>query len=176
MKKLKWKTEQRKVIDLVPFEFNPRTITDSKREQLVQYLHKFNLVEIPAINTDNTIISGDKRVRVLRLVGRGEELIDVRVPNRALTLNEVKEYNLISNTHSGEWDMEMIELEFKDLNLEEFGLAPLVVNEIVGNFEDEGIPAKSQYGVIVMCADDQDQEKVFNELTERGYKCKIVVT
>lgn len=176
MKKLSWKTEQRKVGDLVPFEFNPRTITDAKREQLVKYLEKFNLVEIPAINKDNTIISGDKRVKVLRLVGREDELIDVRVPNRALTMKEVKEYNLISNTHSGDWDMDMLQLEFSELNLEEFGLAPLVIPEIVGNFDDPGIPAKSQYGVIVMCADDKDQEKVFSELTERGYKCKIVVT
>lgn len=35
---------------------------------------------------------------------------------------------------------------------------------------------KQQYGVIVMCADEPDQKKVFESLQEEGYNCKIVVT
>lgn len=45
-----------------------------------------------------------------------------------------------------------------------------------GLFNDPGITAKNQYGVIVMCETAADQERVFNELTEIGHKCKIVVT
>jgi hypothetical protein len=46
----------------------------------------------------------------------------------------------------------------------------------VGNFDDEGIKAKSQYGVIVMCHSELDQESVFTRLTGEGLQCKIVVT
>ncbi len=36
------------------------------------------------------------------------------------------------------------------------------------------INAENQYGVIVMCADEADQEKTYNALIEQGYKCKVV--
>jgi hypothetical protein len=43
-------------------------------------------------------------------------------------------------------------------------------------FDDQGIGVKNQYGVIVMCKDEADQEDVFKQLSEKGYECKIVVT
>jgi predicted 3-demethylubiquinone-9 3-methyltransferase (glyoxalase superfamily) len=33
---------------------------------------------------------------------------------------------------------------------------------------------KEQYGVIVMCKDEQEQEAVYNRLAEEGYECKVV--
>ena len=120
MKKLEWRTEQRKVNDLLPLEINPRKISDAKRQQLIKSIEKFNLAEIPAINKDNTIIAGHQRIKALQLIGRGEEMIDVRVPNRQLNKTELKEYNLISNTHAGEWDFEILELEFEDVKTEEW--------------------------------------------------------
>ena len=35
---------------------------------------------------------------------------------------------------------------------------------------------KEQYGVIVICKDESEQEKVYNELLEKGYECKVVTT
>ena len=117
MKKLEWTTEKRKVNDLLPLDINPRKISEAKKQQLIKSIEKFNLAEIPAINKDNTIISGHQRIKALQLIGRGEEMIDVRVPNRQLTRKEVKEYNLISNTHAGEWDFEIMEVEFADIEI-----------------------------------------------------------
>ena len=57
----------------------------------------------------------------LMMVGRGEEEIDVRVPNRKLTKKEVKEYAIISNTHAGEFDFEILDLEFADIEIAELG-------------------------------------------------------
>lgn len=39
----------------------------------------------------------------------------------------------------------------------------------------EGINVSNQYGVIVICDSEAHQERVFNELTESGYKVKVVV-
>jgi len=115
MKKLEWTTEKIKVADLIELEFNPRKISEEKRKKLIESLEKFNLVEIPAVNTDKKIIGGNQRVKALIIAGRGDELIDVRVPNRKLTEKEVKEYCLISNTHAGEFDFDILDLEFKDI-------------------------------------------------------------
>ena len=121
MKKLEWTTEKRKVNDLLPLDINPRKISEAKKQQLIKSIEKFNLAEIPAINKDNTIISGHQRIKALQLICRGEEMIDVRVPNRQLTRKEVKEYAIISNTHAGEFDFEILEVEFADVELAEIG-------------------------------------------------------
>lgn len=121
MKKLEWETRKVKVKDLIKLEFNPRKITEEKRKKLIESLEKFNLVEIPAVNTDNKIIGGNQRVTALLLSGRGEEEIDVRYPNRKLTDKEVKEYCIISNTHAGEFDFDMLEMDFADINLDDIG-------------------------------------------------------
>jgi ParB-like chromosome segregation protein Spo0J len=98
-------------------EINPRKITEEKRKKLIASLEKFNLAEIPAINFDNSIISGHQRIKALQISGRGEELIDVRVPDRQLTEKEVKEYMLISNTHAGDFDFELLDVHFSDVDV-----------------------------------------------------------
>jgi len=121
MEQLKWETKKVKVKDLIQLDINPRKISEEKKQKLVESLEKFNLVEIPAVNTDLQIIGGNQRVTALLLVGRGEEEIDVRYPNRKLTKKEVKEYAIISNTHAGEFDFEMLDLEFSDISIGELG-------------------------------------------------------
>jgi len=106
--KLKWHTEQRKIDDLIPFEKNPRKITDQQKEDLRKSLEKFDLVEIPAIDTDNKIVAGHQRLGILKLLGKGGETIDVRMPNRKLTDEEFKEYNLRSNKNVGGWDYDLL--------------------------------------------------------------------
>ncbi len=121
MEQLKWETKKVKVKDLIQLDINPRKISEEKKQKLVESLEKFNLVEIPAVNTDLQIIGGNQRVTALLLVGRGEEEIDVRFPNRKLTKKEVKEYAIISNTHAGEFDFEILDLEFADISIGELG-------------------------------------------------------
>lgn len=91
MEKIKWHTEQRKINDLIPFEGNPRQMTEKQKEDLQKSLEKFDLAEIPAINTDNTIIAGHQRLKIMQLLGRGKEIHDVRVPNRKVTIKELQE-------------------------------------------------------------------------------------
>jgi DNA modification methylase len=105
---LTWHTEVRIVNELVPYEKNPRTLSDKQREDLEASITKFNLVEIPAINTDNTIIAGHARLKIMQLLDRGKEEIDVRVPSRKLTKKEFEEYLLRSNKNTGSWDYELL--------------------------------------------------------------------
>ncbi|MBW2962306.1 DNA modification methylase [Mesonia aestuariivivens] len=125
---LEWRNEKRKVKELVPYEFNPRILTEEKKERLIKSIEKFNLAEVPAINTDNKIIAGHQRIKVLMLLERGDEVIDVRVPNRSLTEEEFKQYNITSNVAAGFWDTDVLEEHFADIDLEELGL-------IVGDIE-----------------------------------------
>jgi 16S rRNA G966 N2-methylase RsmD len=106
--KLNWHTEQRKINDLLPMEHNPRQMTKDQVAALKASIEKFNFVEIPAVDIDNTILAGHQRLGVMKLLGRGDELIDVRVPNRLLTADERNEYNIRSNANTGGWDWDLL--------------------------------------------------------------------
>lgn len=111
-KKLSWSTERRRVRDLLPFKHNPRSLSDKQRDNLIRSIKKFGLVEIPAIDQDGKIIAGHQRVAVLQFLGRGNEHIDVRVPNRPLSGKEYKRYLLTSNAVHGSWDYGILSEHF----------------------------------------------------------------
>lgn len=119
---LEWYTVKRKVSELIPCDFNPRQISEEELNRLKKSLEKFNLVEIPAADIDNVLLAGHQRIAAMFILGRGEELIDVRIPNRKLTEDEFKEYMLRSNIHNGEFDWSMIEEFFQDIDLEDIGM------------------------------------------------------
>lgn len=137
MNKLNWITVQRKVNDLVPQEVNPRQITDKQMKDLTKSLKKYNLVEIPAVDLDGKILAGHQRIKALQLLGRGEEMIDVRIPNRELTEDEAKQYLIASNALGGDWDFSA--LKSFDLDL----LLDVGFNEIeLSKFWDKDVELK----------------------------------
>lgn len=123
--KLKWHTEQRIINDLIPFEQNPRKMTEDQAKQLQKSIEQFDLVEIPVIDLDNTLVAGHQRMRMMQLLGRGGETTDVRVPNRKLTPKEFKDYNVRSNKNVGMWDDELLAGLFDEQELRELGFSDL---------------------------------------------------
>ena len=121
MEKLVWHNEKRIIKDLLPYEFNPRQITAKQVEDLKKSLSKFGLVEIPVIDIDNVIVAGHQRLKIMQILGHGEEEIDVRVPNRKLTEEEFKEYNIRSNKNVGEWDFDILANNFDMDDLTSWG-------------------------------------------------------
>lgn len=124
-----WTTVQKTVNELLPQNINPRKISDKQMEALKQSLQKFNLVEIPAIDLDGTILAGHQRIKALQLMGRGDELIDVRIPNRKLSEKESKQYLIGSNALGGTWDYEKLQIFEKEL-LIEIGFEPIDIAKI----------------------------------------------
>ena len=120
-KPLAWATETRVVSDLIPHPRNPRQLTEKQAADLTASLDKFNLAEIPVINTDNMILAGHQRLKILAILGRSEEAIEVRVPNRTLTIEECDEYLLRSNKNTGEWDFDILANQWEEELLKEVG-------------------------------------------------------
>jgi hypothetical protein len=139
--KLKWYTEKRIVNKLIPYEHNPRQMTEKQVEDLKKSLEKFNLVEIPAIDIDNRIIAGHQRLKILQMLERGNEEIEVRIPNRKLTDEEFQEYNLRSNKNLGEWDWDIL-ADFDEEMLLEIGFEKeeLIENYGINEIESMIVP------------------------------------
>jgi len=131
--KLVWRTERRKVKDLIRYEKNPRTLSDKQLEGLKRSLDKFNVAELPCVNTDGTLVAGNQRVLALSLLGRADEEIEVRVPNRKLSKAEFKDYLLTSNRSGGSWDFEKLAAEF---DLEELLIAGFDSLDLEHIFDD----------------------------------------
>lgn len=112
--KISWHNEKRRVKDLVPNPRNPRLLSPSEAESLKKSLQRFNLCEVPIINTDNQILAGHQRVKILSLLGRSEEEIDIRMPNRKLSQRECEQYLLTSNAIHGSWNYDSL----KDFDLD----------------------------------------------------------
>lgn len=191
-KKIAWSTEKRKVSELKGYENNPRKISESQFEELKQSIIKFNYVEIVAVNTDNTLVAGHMRVKALLDLGRGDEMIEVRVPNRKLNKKEFEEYLIRSNKNTGEWDFEKLasSFSFGDLKSWGFGKEELHFFDSEGVKED-GFDAEAEYAKIkkpqtklgdiyqlnghrLICGDSKD-EKYFKILF-KNKKARLIHT
>lgn len=169
-KQLEWKTEQRMVKDLVPNEINPRRISEEKKAELIKYLQKFNVVEIPVINKDGKLITWNQRLAVMMLVGRGDEMVDVRVPNRKLTDSEVKEYTLIGNVHVGEWDTEILNLHFADIDFKSLGIdVEMPKDEVVKEYTPE-----TSWFINIKCTGEEHAQELYERFLSEGLEVKVV--
>ena len=151
---LLWRTEQRKVKELLACPYNPRKLSEEQKRQLIKSLQKFNLAEIPAINLNNQILAGHQRVAALLALGRGEEAIDVRVPNRELRKDEADEYMVRSNRNVGEWDFEGLGKNFNFEFLKETGFNDFELDKVferVCKEDRDNVPfdAEEEYDKIV---------------------------
>ncbi len=140
-KSITWQTEKRKLSDLLPWERNPRQLTESQAEHLEESLSKFGLVDPPAINTDNVIIGGHQRRNIMGLMkeyGNGAE-IDVRVPSRTLTEREVEELNIRLNKNTGSFDFDALANNFEVDDLMDWGFEPfeLGIEDVVDDTDAE---------------------------------------
>ena len=106
MQTLEWTTEKLKVSELIPYQSNPRQLTEKQAKDLAASLERFKLADPIIINTDNTIIGGNQRVSISKQ--SGVLIVDVRVPSRTLTKEEEQELNLRLNRNQGQWDFDLL--------------------------------------------------------------------
>lgn len=77
-------------------------MNEKQAKDLTTSLDKFSLAEPIVINLNNSIIGGHQRVNILK--SKGIEEVDVRVPDRLLTEEEVMELVLRLNKNRAGWD------------------------------------------------------------------------
>jgi hypothetical protein len=110
-----WKLESRSLKDLKDYSKNPRILTKDQETQLLESLNKYGLIDKPIINTDNTLIGGHQRKRVLKKLGYKQ--VECWIPSRTLEEKEIEELNIRLNKNTGDWDWDILanEWEFEDL-------------------------------------------------------------
>lgn len=129
---------------------------------------------------DNVIVEGHGRFIALTELGYDEvEVIHLD----HLTDEQRRQYMLVHNqtTMNSGWDEDLLQIELEDIGIDmsEFGFDIMEQDDDGDDqtpSDDTGFNYKEQYGVIVMCADEAEQEQVYNRLIGEGYECKVVAT
>lgn len=129
---IKWHLETRKIKELKPHPKNPRQITKDQDRNLKASLDKFGMAEVVVINTDNTIIGGHQRVRILKSQKQNE--VECRVPERTLDEKEVDELNIRLNKNTAEWDYDVLADQWDLPDLIDYGFTPSELE--LGDFEE----------------------------------------
>lgn len=183
--------------ELKPHPQNPRIHPDSAIEKLAQTIDGIGFVN-PIITTeDGIILAGHSRQKAALQLG----LESVPVLRTDLKGPEALAYLVADNKTSelSGWDLTGLKDILSELDTGEFDVSALTafgedeIEDLMTQFyvEDpepepepeeegpqlgktDGIDYEEKYGVIVMCEDENDQQRIYDELVERGYTCKVV--
>ena len=137
----------------------------------------------------NNVLDGHGRLMALKqMAAAGEEIpalpcVYISAKDEA----EAKEKLLKLNSQYGRMTVESV-LEFvgdTDIELEDLQLPDTMLKFSTDTFEGEdtadetnlgdvNFKYQNQYGVIVMCNSEREQESVYNRLSGEGYTCKVV--
>jgi DNA modification methylase len=119
--KIIWKTEKRKIAELIPHPKNPRVFTKKGMKDLEKSIKNIGMAKPINITKDGIILSGHARIMKLKEIGENE--VDVYVPNVDLSEKQQDEIIVRMNANTaGEWDFDKLANEFELLDLTEWGL------------------------------------------------------
>lgn len=111
---IQWVEETRRLSELRPFERNPRNITESQFDKLVQSIVQDGYHSRIKITMDGRLIGGHQRIKALKKLGF--EDVKVLVPDREIDDEAFKRICLRDNHNNGTWDMDILgddyDLEF----------------------------------------------------------------
>lgn len=152
---------------------NPRVIKDNKFKKLVKSIQEFpEMLSIRPIvvNQDNIVLGGNMRLRACQEAKLKEVPVIIASD---LTPEQQKEFIIKDNIGFGEWDFELLANEWNMEELAEWGLdVPKFPEEHVPEDLSENI--EQQFRIEVILESEEQQEQLFNELTQKGYTCRIL--
>jgi hypothetical protein len=172
-KRITWKLEKRKLIDLKPHSKNPRQFTEKGMKDLENSINSIGFMQPININQDGTILSG--HARTLKLKEMGEVEVDVYVPDRMLTPKQEEEVLVRANANTaGQWDFDILANQFEDFELKEWGLEIPQVNLDDSETKDLSDDLKSKYLLEIECDSEAEQEILYNRFLGEKLKVKIL--
>jgi DNA modification methylase len=139
--KIDWLTKKVKIIELTPYEKNPRRITKDAFEKLKKSIQEDGYHGRILATKDFKVIGGHQRIKALKELGFSE--VEVLIPSRELTEEEYRRILIRDNLQAGEWDFEELANSFDAQELLDWG------------FPENLLP--SQEGVINEPAGDDDE-------------------
>ena len=170
---------------LNPSATNSNVHTHDQIDQIAESIGLFGNCDPIGVGTDEdgelTIIEGHGRYYALKKLGRTEAPV---IFLDHLGPEEKREYAILHNqlTRNSEFDMAILEKEFEampDFDWEGFGFDDSFFEDSQFETVEQSPKSKEVHfddtlGVFVQCTDEDDQERVYEELIERGFECRLL--
>ena len=172
-----WQATGIKLAQLKEYANNPRKITKEMLDKLASHIKEDGYHQRIIVDNDYTIIGGHQRKKALYMAGYGDETeIEVLMPSRKLTPEEIDRLNIRDNLAFGEYDFDVLTERFDMEELLSFGmdkdiLAPIFDKAILEEIREEeievGVEATARLGDIyvlgshrLMCGDSTNPQHV----------------
>tara|TARA_R100001163_G_C4996038_1_gene146886 strand:- start:33 stop:572 length:540 start_codon:yes stop_codon:yes gene_type:complete len=176
MKIVEYKTNE-----LKPYENNSRTHDETQIEQIVNSITEFGFTNPILIDENKNIIAGHGRLMAAKFMDM-EKVPTIEL--KGLTENQKKAYIIADNklALNAGWNYDLLKSEIMaiadDMDLGVLGFDEQELANIIDGLENiepelEDQSYQSVFNILVNCEDEQHQERVYNELIEKGYKCQV---
>ena len=160
-----------KINTLIKNTDNPRYIKENKFKKLVKSIKEFPemLEKRPIIVDENMIVlGGNMRLRACKDAGLKDVWID-QVTD--WTEKQKKEFIIKDNVGFGEWDWDILGNNYTFEELADWGLDIVTGSDEIEDLS-EALIADLKLEITVKSEDEQEQ--LFEELSKRGYKCRVL--
>lgn len=162
-----------KLSELRDTEHNPRQINKKDFEKLKKSLSEdpeFLQAREIVVDENNVILGGHQRARALKALGYDE--IEVKQV-KGWSEEKKRRFVIKDNIQNGDWDIDELANAWSDLPLDDWGAdikwesdEPIERTDINADIDVLKIE--------IECADESEQEMLFDEFTQRGLKCKVI--
>jgi len=179
------KVKQTKIDELIPDDKNFNKGTEYGNSLIEKSLRKFGAGRSVLIDKNNRIIAGNKTIENASAIGLddvivvetdGKKIVAVKRTDIDLDSKEGRELALADNQTSAvnfSIDEDVLKDVSDELEIDlgewgiDFSSEPEKTNDISDNF-------KFDYKVEIQCDGEEQQEQIYNEMTERGFLCRIL--
>lgn len=122
-----WTEKNVPLVDLKPYERNPRVITKAAYEKLKKAIADLGYHQRIIVQPDLSVIGGHQRIRAL--TDLGIKTINVLIPNRPLTVPEFRQLLVQDNLAFGDFDMDILSADFEKEELLDWGMPPSALDD-----------------------------------------------
>lgn len=154
---------------------NPRTIRKKKFDKLKANIKEYpemlawrSLLVYPLDNGHYIIIGGNMRFRAMQELAHTEAPVFI-IPKET-PVERLQAYMILDNNGFGEWDWDLLANEWPEDMLDDFGLDIPTKREA----KDLSGQIGQSYKIEIDCADEAEQEELYNSLKEQGYSCRVL--
>jgi ParB-like chromosome segregation protein Spo0J len=120
------------------------------------------------VNKDMIVLGGNMRLKACIEAG----MKDVPVIVADWSEEQQREFIIKDNVSGGEWDWDVLANEWDVDQLTEWGLdVPDISEQSKTDLSDD---LESEFKIEIDCVSEREQEKLYKELSNNGYKCKIL--
>ena len=168
---------------LIPYALNSRTHSDHQVAQIAASIREFGFTNPILIDESNGIIAGHGRILAARKLQFDEVPCIIL---SGLSDAQKRAYVIADNqlALNAGWDLEALRLEIEHLKSVEFDVELLgfddaeMLNLLGDGIEESKAPTEDEYKevyeVVVSCRDEAEQEAIFQMMTAKGLKCRVL--